>query len=130
VSAAAGTGLPAPAELVAAFEAKMPDIIAARPTPADAGWTTQLGDWARNVLALRSESAEAGDGPDAVLSRLEAAVKRHDFAEAVALLKQLPSPMQQAAGDVAERLAAAAAAQAFVADLRRTALAPISGAAQ
>jgi hypothetical protein len=130
VSAAADTGLPAPAELAAAFEAKMPDIIAARPTPADAGWTTQLGDWARNVLALRSEGAEAGDGPDAVLSRLEAAVKRHDFAGAVTLLKQLPPPMQQAAGDVAGRLEAAAAAQAFLTDLRRTALAPISGAAQ
>ena len=65
-----------------------------------------------------------------MLSRLEGAVNRHDFAGAAKLLAQLPQPMQQAAGDVAPQLAALAEAQAFVAGLRQTALAPVEGAAQ
>ncbi len=130
LSGAAATGLPAAADVVSAFEARMPDIIAARPASTDSSWQGQLGDWVKGVLALRQESAEAGDSADAVLSRLEAAVNRHDFAGALTLLAQLPPPMQQAAGDVRPKLQSLADADSFLADLRKKALAPAAGVEQ
>ena len=130
VTDAAGTGLPAAQQLVDAFEAKMPDIMAARPARTDAGWQAEAGDWLKNLLALRQQGEQAGDTPDAVLSRVEGAVNRHDFAGAAKLLAQLPQPMQAAAGPVATQIGALAEAQAFIAELRQTALAPAQGAAQ
>jgi hypothetical protein len=127
ITAAATTGLPAAADVVSAFEARMPDIMAAEPPSTDSSWQGQLGDWMKGVLALRQESAQPGDGPGAVLSRLEAAVNRHDFAGALALLGQLPQPMQQAAGDVSGKLQLLADTDTFIADLRHKALAPAGG---
>ena len=130
LSGAAATGLPAAADVVAAFETRMPDIMAARPASTDSSWQGQLGDWVKGVLALRQEGAETGDSADAVLSRLEAAVNRHDFAGALTLLGQLPPPMQQAAGDVRPKLQSLADADSFLADLRKKALAPAAGVEQ
>jgi hypothetical protein len=127
VTDAASTGLPAAQQLVEAFEAKMPEIIAARPAATDAGWQAEAGDWLKNLLALRQRGEQLGDSPDAVLSRLEGAVNRHDFAGAARLLAQLPPPMQVAAGDAGTQLGALAEAQAFIAGLRQTALAPAQG---
>lgn len=130
VSDAATTGLPAPQELVDAFEAKMPAMMAARPPSTDASWQGQAADWFRNVLAVRQQGEQQGAAPDAVLSRLEAAIGRHDFAAAVGLFGQLPAPMQQAAGDVATQLRGLADAQTFIAGLRQQALAPATGVQQ
>lgn len=128
VSESAATGLPAPGELAAAVEAKMPDMIAALPPSTDNSFGGQLGDWVRNVFALRRQAPETGDSPEARLSQFEAAVGRHDFTSAVKLLDQLPERVQAAAGDVAGQLRAAAEAEAFIAGLRQSALAPAGGA--
>ena len=130
ISDSASAGLPAPAELAQAFEARMPDMIGALPASTDSSVTGQLGDWMRNIFALRSQTPEVGDSPQARLSQLEAAVGRHDFTGAVTLLDQLPDRVKAVAGDVAEQLHAAADAEAFVAGLRRTAIAPSGGATQ
>ena len=127
VSDFAANGLPAPGELSRRFEAAMPDIFAARPPATDSSWQGQATDWLKGLLALRPQGESAGDAPDAVLSRLEAAVGRHDFADAAKLLGQLPPGMQQAAGDVAAQIRALADADSFIAALRSTALAPASG---
>jgi predicted nucleic acid-binding Zn-ribbon protein len=129
VGGAATTGLPAPAAVVADFEAKMPDVMAAEPDSSGSGWQGQITDWARSVLALRRQGAETGSGPDALLSQLEAAVVRHDFAGAAALLDKLPQPMQQAAGDAGQQVRTLAEAEAFIGALRQRALKPATGAA-
>ncbi len=73
-------------------------------------------------MALRPAEEIAGDTPEAVVSRLEGAVKRHDFASAATLLAQLPQPMQAAAGELGAAIAAHAAADTFLAGLRAQAL--------
>jgi hypothetical protein len=128
VTAAAASGLPAAGDVAADFEAKMPDMIAAEPGSTTGGWQDQLAGWARNVLALRKQGAEPGSGPDALLSQLETAVARHDFAGAASLLDRLPPPMRQAAGATAGQIRTLADADGFIAGLRQRALAPVEGA--
>jgi hypothetical protein len=129
VAGAATTGLPAAGDVAAAFEAKMPDMLAAEPGSTGAGWQDQIADWAKGVLALRRQGVEPGSGPDALLSQLESAIQRRDFAAASSLLDKLPQPMQQAAGDAAAQIRTLADADAFISGLRRKALAPATGAA-
>lgn len=125
----AQSGLPAPEQLAADFSAAMPAMLGARPAGTDSSWQAQMGDWFQNLVALRREGEQQGDSPAALLSRVEAAVDRHDFATAAKLFDTLPQPMQQAAGNVATALHSRADADDFIATLRRNALAPATGAA-
>ena len=122
LKAAAATGLSRPDTLDLRFEAVLPDILAAR-DHSSGDWTQNAVDWAKSLLALRPASEEAGNDPEAVVSRLEGAMNRHDYATAKALLAQLPAPMQQAAGPVAADIDAHAAADQLVVDLRTKGLA-------
>lgn len=122
LAATAASGLARPDILMLKFEATLPDILAARQH--DSGdWTQDALDWAKSLLALRPADEQTGDSPEAIVSRLEAAMTRHDYAAATALLGQLPAPMQQAATPVSADIAAHAAADQLVADLRSRALA-------
>ena len=121
LQAAATSGLARPDALMLKFEATLPDILAARQH--DSGdWTQDALDWAKSLLALRPAEEETGDSPEAIVSRLEGAMTRHDYAAATTLLGQLPAPMQQAAAPVAPDIAAHAAADQLVTDLRTRAL--------
>lgn len=119
--AAAAHGLDRPDALLQKFEATLPDILAARST-ASGDWVQNSLDWAKALLALRPAEEQQGDSPEAVVSRLEGAMTRHDYTAASALLATLPAPMQQAAAPVAADIAAHAAADRLVADLRSRAL--------
>jgi hypothetical protein len=122
LAAAATTGLSRPDTVTQKFEAALPDILAARDhTSSD--WAQGALDWAKSLLALRPAQEQEGDSPDAVISRLEGAVGRHDYAAAAALVAQLPAPMQTAAAPVTAEIAAHAAADQLLADLRTRALA-------
>lgn len=128
VGDAAAIGLPAPDELAQQFEASMPTVLGARPAGTDSSWQGQMADWVKGMLALRSQGEMTGDSPDALLSQLETAVNRHDFASATTLLGKLPPPMAQAAGEVAAKIQALADADSFVAGLRKAALSPAAEA--
>jgi hypothetical protein len=118
---AASTGLSRPDVLLRNFEATLPAILAARDdTTGD--WTSNAVDWAKSLLALRPAEEIEGDSPDAIVSRIEGAMGRNDYGTATTLLGQLPQPMQQAATPVSGDIAAHAAAEQFVADLRSKAL--------
>jgi len=121
LTAAAATGLSRPDSLTQKFEATLPDILAAR-DHGQGDWTQNALDWAKSLLALRPAEEQPGDSPDAVVSRLEGAVGRHDYATASTLVGQLPSAMQAAAVPVAADIAAHAAADQLLADLRNRAL--------
>ncbi len=122
LAAAAPDGLIRPDALLARFTAAVPQILGARDT-ANADWTQGAIDWAKAILALRPAEESEGTSPEAVVSRLEAAMARRDFTAAAALLAQLPGPMQDAAAGVAGDIRAHAAAGALVTDLRARALA-------
>jgi hypothetical protein len=121
LTAAAPTGLARPDTLYQRFEAALPEILAARDTTGG-DWTQSAIDWAKSLLALRPAEELEGDSPDAVVSRLEAAMERRDFTAALALLDSLPQPMRDKAASIGADIRAHAAAAQLVADLRARAL--------
>jgi hypothetical protein len=118
VTAAAGTGLPRPDALVDRFESAVPDILAGRTGESTGDWAQDAVEWAKALLALRPAEETEGSTPEAIVSRLEAAVGRYDFQAAAALLGELPEPMRLAAGELGEAIVAHATASRFIAGLR------------
>lgn len=57
---------------------------------ADAGWMGRAGAFIRTQLGTRSLQPRDGDGPDAVLSRAESALKSGNIDQSLALLAGLP----------------------------------------
>ncbi|MEO8758828.1 MAG: hypothetical protein ABI398_13885 [Devosia sp.] len=125
----ATSGLTRPDTLNLRFEAALPEILAARDHNSG-DWTQNAVDWVKSLLALRPADEEAGDSPEAIVSRLEGAITRHDYAAAIALLAELPAPMQEAAIAVTPDISAHAAADQLVADLRTRALSATTETAQ
>jgi len=123
LSVRAGTGLVRPDLLDQQFAAAVPAMLEAKPVPAG-DWQRSAGDWIASLLAIRPAGEVEGDGPDAVVSRLEGAMSRHDYAAASALFAELPPEMVAAAGTVPADIAAHAAAVKLVADLRAKASPP------
>lgn len=128
VLANAMTGLKRPDLIARDFNAVLPDILAGRPVGADAGWQEATSDWFRGIIALRPTEAVEGDGPEAVVARLEGAIARGDFIAAKTELDALPPSMRTATGPVADEIGNQAAAQTFLAALRQAALAGGNGA--
>lgn len=130
LAAAAETGLARPDRLLGDFQAVVPTILAGRTAESTGDWGKDAIEWTKGLLALRPTGEMPGNTPEAIVSRLEAAMERQDFVAADDLLGQLPSAMQSAAGDVATAIRNHAAAEDFVAALRAQALAPTTEAAQ
>lgn len=128
ILANAMTGLKRPDLVKRDFDDVLPDILAGRPASADANWQESAGDWFRGIIALRPTDAVEGDGPEAVVARLESAVNRGDFIAAKTEFDALPQPMRNAAGNVGTDIANQAAAQSFITSLRQAALAGGNGA--
>ncbi|MHB1101976.1 MAG: COG4223 family protein [Devosia sp.] len=129
VKAAANSGLARPDELVNRFAAALPDILSGRTGAGTGDWSRDALEWGKALLALRPAEEIEGDSPEAVISRLEAAMQRRDFIAATALLDQLPAPMRVAAGPLAGEISAHAEAGIFIARLRAQALAPVAAEA-
>lgn len=122
LAAAARTGLVRPDALLQRFEAALPDILAARDT-SSGDWVQGALDWTKGMLALRPAGEMDGDSPEAIVSRLEAAMERRDYGAARGLIEALPQPMQDKAALVAADIRAQAEAAQLVVDLRARALA-------
>jgi hypothetical protein len=119
----AQAGLPRPDTVASRLHDLIPDILAGRPLGADAGWQDSTMNWFRGVIAMRPAGDLEGEGPEAVVARLELAVASRDFAAARTELEALPPTMQTAATPVAQDIATLADADAFLSALREQALA-------
>lgn len=128
VEAAAAEGLPRPDAVVAQFTAAVPNVLAGRAAVSSGDMGEDALEWMKGLLALRPAGEVAGDAPDAIVSRLEAAVGRHDFKAAAELLAQLPPAMQAGAGASGGDITKLAAAEGLVTELRGRALAPTAEA--
>ena len=111
-------GLPSPDDLAARFSSAVPWILAARPPGTDTSWQGQTLDWLKKTLALRPAGVEDGDSPEAMLSRVEAALGRHDFAAAAEGFDKLPTEMRQAAGRTGDDIHAMADALKYLDDVK------------
>jgi hypothetical protein len=122
LAASAPTGLIRPDALYARFETALPEILGARDTSGQ-DWTQNAIDWAKSLLALRPAEEMEGDSPEAIVSRLEGAMERRDYAGALALIDALPQAMRDEAALVSADIRVHAEADKLVADLRARALA-------
>lgn len=128
IEASAAEGLPRPDAVVAQFTAAVPNVLAGRAAVSTGDMGEDALEWMKGLLALRPVGEVAGDTPDAIVSRLEAAVGRHDFKAAAGLLAQLPPAMQAGAGSSGGDITKLAAAEDFMTELRSRALAPTAEA--
>lgn len=128
IAGRAASGLPRPDDVERQLVAVLPDMLAGRPVNAGANWQDATTDWFRGLIAMRPAGAIEGDGADAIIARLEAAVAQRDFATAEAELTALPAPMRDAAGALADDIASLAAAETFLTQLRARALTGENGA--
>lgn len=94
LSAGAADGAPTLAALQAAFPSAAREALAAART-AEGGAAEGIGAFFRRQLGARSVEPRAGDDPDAVLSRAEAAVMAGNLSTALDELSALPEPAQQ-----------------------------------
>jgi hypothetical protein len=118
----ASKGLTRPDLIASQFAAVLPAMLAGRPANPDAGWQDGALDWLRSAIALRPTGEMTGDDPEAVVSRLEAAIARRDYVTAETLMTSLPQPMQSAAGDVPALIHSQAEAGKFLESIRTQAL--------
>lgn len=118
----AETGLVRPDIIASRFAAVLPAMLAGRPVDADAQWQDGALDWFRSAIALRPAGEIEGDTPEALMSQLEAAIARRDFATAETLLAALPAPMLAAGEDVPALISEQAEATRFLDALRTSAL--------
>ena len=90
LSAAAPEGVATTAELVADFPATARAALATARSEGVSDDAGGLGGFLRSQFDVRSTAPREGSGPDAVLSRAEAAVKQGRIADALAELEALP----------------------------------------
>lgn len=124
LNTASGDGLVRPEILLQRFEATLPEMLSAR-SGSKGDWATDALDWLKSLLALRPAEEMEGDTPDAIVSRLEAAMERRDYQAATGLMAALPIEMRNAAGAVSEDIAVHADADSLLAQLRGRALAGV-----
>lgn len=112
-------GIPTLAELRDSFPAAARAALAA--TRGAGTGTGSVGDFFKTQLGVRSLSPQEGDSPDAVLSRVEAAVSDGDLSAALEEISALPPEAQAPLADwsaAAEtRLSTVKAANGLMADL-------------
>ncbi|MCD7058315.1 COG4223 family protein [Pelagibacterium xiamenense] len=111
VRAASATGISSTEAIDAELRALMPELLAARPHDPDAGIFETLMSQAQSAIALRPAGDVAGNSPDALLARAEAALENGDLAAARAALTALPDPMREVAAPVVEKTTAALSAR-------------------
>lgn len=128
IEASAAEGLPRPDAVVAQFTAAVPNVLAGRAAVSTGDMGEDALEWMKGLLALRPVGEVPGDTPEAIVSRLEGAVGRHDFKAAAGLLAQLPPAMQAGAGTAGADITKLAAAEDFMTELRSRALAPTAEA--
>lgn len=123
VTAAAATGLGAPAALQERFTALVPDLLAAKPIDRTADWTGQVLDRLKALIALRPVATSDSDTPEALVSRIEAALAAHEYAVASAAFAALPEPMRAAADGIDRSVGQFAALSDLIGRARAAALA-------
>lgn len=87
---AADTGVATTASLVADFPAAARSALAVARSEGVSGDAGGIGGFLRNQFDVRSTTPQEGTGPDAVLSRAEAAAKEGRVADALAEIEALP----------------------------------------
>ncbi|MGE0231503.1 MAG: COG4223 family protein, partial [Flavobacteriaceae bacterium] len=89
--------------LTAAFNDNAGAMIQAARPPAS-GLMGRIAEGARSLISIRAAGPQAGDTPEAVISRIDAALQRGDSGLASAEFQKLPAESQAASGNFGELL--------------------------
>ena len=120
-------GAPTAAALAASFARLEPDLIAKSAGPPPSGVVDRLLQHLRGLVQVRDLNETPGDDPQALMSQIEAAAARGDYAAAIARLDKLPEGAREAAKPWAAGLVARAGADDALRSIRSVALAAIAG---
>ena len=123
LSANAETGVPTAAELTESFPPAAREALAAARADGTDGAGGGLSGFLTSQLGMRSVTPREGDGPDAVLSRAQAAVTAGDFDTALQEISTLPDAAKSALSDWTQsaqtRVDAVSAADSLVQNLNQ-----------
>ena len=120
IQQAAAIGLPTPSEIISQFNLAIPDMLAVRPAEPRAGWISQIGNSVKSALAIRPTGLTNGDPIENMLNQTLAAVDRADFHTAYSLLEQLPAPMFEVTGDLADQIGQFGNSQNFIDEIKQS----------
>ncbi|WP_011582513.1 MULTISPECIES: phage tail protein [Chelativorans] len=121
----AQTGIPTEAALVSEAPQIASRIAASSSDlPPDAGVFDRLMASARSAVTVRPVGEVPGDTPEAIAARMEAAVKRGDYAQALSEYDSLPPSAKDVAAEFAEKLRARRAADQVLEKALSNALKP------
>jgi hypothetical protein len=123
-------GAPTGSALTASFDAVAPQVLAAVAPAESGGVLDRLLAHIRGLVRVHDLGESAGDDPEAILSRIEAACRRGDIAGALAAFDKLPAAARQAAGDWPVKARARQAADAALQSIREAAVGRLAGGAQ
>jgi hypothetical protein len=124
----AASGVPTRAAISAEVNAAANRMIAAAaPVAEDAGFFGRLLDSMQSVIKVRPIGDIEGDGVDAIVARLEAAVRAGDYGRAISEYETLPEPARQAGAEFIARVKARQSADTLVERALADALRPQEG---
>jgi hypothetical protein len=120
-------GAPTGGALAAAFDAVAPQVLAAAAPAESGGVLDRLLAHIHGLVRVHVLSESAGDDPEALISRIEAACRRGDIAGALAAFDKLPAAAREAAGDWPVKARARQAADAALQSIREAAVGRLAG---
>lgn len=124
----AASGVPTRADLAIELSQTAGAIIAAaKPSNPDAGLIQNLIDSAMGLVEVRPIGAVDGEGADAIVARMEAALKSGDLGKALAEFATLPDPSKAAGAQISGKIQARMQADALIDKALASALAAREG---
>ena len=129
LQALAGGG-PTDRALASSFDAVAPKVLAASSSPEGGGVIDRFLAHLRGLVQVRVLNETQGDDPAALVSQIEAAIRRGDVSGALAAFGKLPEPARQAAGGWAAEAGAKEAADAALGSIREAAIGKLAAGAK
>jgi len=123
-------GGPTDRALSSSFDAVAPKVLAASSAPEGGGVIDRFLAHLRGLVQVRVLNETQGDDPAALVSQVEAAIRRGDVSGALAAFGRLPEPARQAAGGWAAQAGAKEAADEALQSIRETAIGKLAAGAK
>jgi hypothetical protein len=123
----AASGAPTAGALSASFAKLEPDLLARSAKEAPSGVMNRFLAHMQGLVQVRDLGETPGDDPQAVVSQIEAATARGDYAAAMARLGKLPEGARDVAKEWSAAIAARQGAYDALRSIRSVALAAIAG---
>jgi hypothetical protein len=123
-------GGPTDRALAASFDVVAPKVLAASSSPQGGGVIDRFVAHLRGLVQVRVLNETQGDDPAALVSQIEAGIRRGDVSGALAAFGKLPESARQAAGGWAAQAGAKEAADEALRSIREEAIGKLAAGAK